>query len=118
MVERPIKKSERQTNAAPSDAVEEVAATELKSAEGSIETTSPGIKEKKIIQPVQRKDKTKGKGKGREIENEPLPVNRALVRGPKPKKAEPAIAQSEEIEPQEITSENASDEVSEPTTAD
>ena len=119
MVERPIKKSERQTHAAPSDAVEEVAATELNS-EGNLETSSPSTKEKKIIQPVRQKDKTKGKGKGREAEKEPLSVNRALVRGPKPKRAEPsAIAQSEEIEQsEEITAENALDEASEPTTAD
>ncbi|HCF29442.1 MAG TPA: hypothetical protein DEV81_20075, partial [Cyanobacteria bacterium UBA11049] len=70
------------------------------------------------IQPVHRKDKTKGQGKGqgkgREPENESQPINRALVRGPKPQKRElPVIKQS-----QEETPEDAISEASQPTTVD
>ena len=118
MVERPIKKSERQTDAAPSDAVEEVSATELNSVEAGLDTTSPVIKRNATIQPVHRKDKTKGQskgqGKGREPQNEPQPTNRALVRGPKPQKTElPTIKPS-----QEETSEDATSEPSQSTAVD
>ncbi|HEY9778964.1 MAG TPA: hypothetical protein V6D09_02295 [Leptolyngbyaceae cyanobacterium] len=122
MVERPIKKSERQTDAAPSDAVEEVSATEVNSVEAGIDTTSPVIKRNATIQPVHRKDKTKGQdkgqgkgqGKGREPQNEPQPTNRALVRGPKPQKTElPTIKPS-----QEETSEDATSEPSQSTAVD
>lgn len=117
MVERPIKKSERQTDAAPSDAVEEVSATELNSVEAGLDTTSPVTKRNATIQPVQRKDKTKEQGrqgKGREQQNESLPVNRALIRGPKPQKRElPTTKQS-----QEETPEDAIGEPSQPTAVD
>ena len=118
MVERPIKKSERQTDAAPSDAVEEVSATEVNSVEAGIDTTSPVIKRNATIQPVHRKDKTKGQskgqGKGREAQNEPQVTNRALVRGPKPQKTElPTIKPS-----QAETSEDATSEPSQSTAVD
>lgn len=105
MVERPIKKSERQAHAAPSD-VEQVSAPELNSVEGSPDATSLAAKEKITLQPVQRKDKTKGKGSS-ERQSEQLPVNRALVRGPKPKKSELPIKQSPEITPDDAISESS-----------
>lgn len=114
MVERPIKKSERQTHAAPSDAVEEVVAAELNSVEASLDATSQVTKEQITIQPIPRKNKTKGQGKGSEQHNEPLPINRALVRGPKPKKLEVlAIKQS-----QAETPGDAINELSQPTDVD
>lgn len=67
MVERPIKKSERQANTSPSNAVEEAFATESNSVEGSLDPNSQTLQKQSTAQPVRRKDKTdktteKGKG--------------------------------------------------------
>jgi len=60
MVERPIKKSERQI-ASPNDVVEEVLGTEPSAIEGSQGSNNP----EERAQPAPRKrDKTKEKGKG------------------------------------------------------
>ena len=99
MVERPIKKSERQI-APPSDVVEQVPETEPSPTEGSQDsiTESP---QKRIITlpPVQGKDKTKGKGRGnQQDEDRSKFANPALMRGPKPTKSKPPLIKKSQEE--------------------
>lgn len=105
MVERPIKKSERQA-ASPSDVKEEVQETEPSSVEGSQGSISHSSEERNTTRPVQRKDKTNKKGKGNQQESEPSrQANPALMRGPKPTKSKPPV-----IKIQEPTTEDSIDE--------
>jgi hypothetical protein len=104
MVERPIKKSERQTVAQASDVVEDVLETEPSRIEGSLDSITPSPEERKTIRPLQRKDKTKGKGKDNQHKDErSSSVNPALMRGPKPTKPKPPVIQ----EPVEETALNS-----------
>ena len=82
MVERPIKKSERQAVAPSSDAGEQV-----KGKESPIEEPPDSTSR----QSFRRKDKTKGRGKRHQQDSRPSSVNPALVRGPKPTKPKPPV---------------------------
>lgn len=91
MVERPIKKSERQTIAEPSD-------TEPSAIESSSDANTQSSEERSTPKPFRGKDKIKGKAKDKE-DSRSTPVNLALMRGPKPTKPKPPAikkAQSEE----------------------
>lgn len=108
MVERPIKKSERQTVAEPSDVVEEVLETEPSSSEGGLGSITQFPEERNTTRPYRAKDKTKGKGKGNQKEDSrSSPVNPALMRGPKPTKPKPPVIK-------ETQSATADDSVTEP----
>ncbi|KJH69388.1 hypothetical protein [Aliterella atlantica] len=94
MVERPIKKSERQI-AEPSDAKEAPESQQPSAGEENATSSSTPLPEKrKVIPPVAGKENSKGrKGKGAKKEDEPAaPVNLALMRGPKPSKPKPPPA--------------------------
>jgi hypothetical protein len=82
MVERPIKKSERQTVAPESDAGEEVKG-KGRSPEERLDS--------KPSRSFQKKDRKKGRGKGRQEDSRPSSVNPALVRAPKPQKPKPPV---------------------------
>src|SRR5919202_3388291 len=94
MVERPIKKSERQTLAPKSDAGEEV--------QGKGRSTEERL-DSKPSQTFQKKDRKKGRGKGKQEDSRPSSVNPALVRGPKPQKPRPPVLE----EPPDATSEDS-----------
>lgn len=110
MVERPIKKSERQI-AEPSNAEEALETQQPSSEESKVEASDTPLPEKrKVIPPVPGKEKTKGRGKSYQKEDEPsAPVNLALMRGPKPSKPKPPVVEA----PPEDT-ETQSDPVAEP----
>lgn len=101
MVERPIKKSERQI-APPSDAGEETQETQPNAVEDNLEATTASPEKRKVIPSVPGKEKTKGRGKGSNREEAaPPPMNLALMRGPKPTKSKPPVvvaAPPEEVE--------------------
>ena len=114
MVERPIKKSERQI-AQPTDVVEQVPETEPSGTEGSQDsiTESP---QKRIITlpPVQGKDKTKGKGRGNQQDEDRSKIaNPALMRGPKPTKAKPPLLKKTQEETAEEGTEASQEETAE-----
>lgn len=113
MVERPIKKSERQI-AEPSDVVEEVLETQASLSEGSLDTTT--TPQKRIITlPLAGKDKTKGKGKGNKQEDDrSSPGNPALMRGPKPTRPKGPVIK----ETQSATAEDSATEPDQETTAE
>jgi hypothetical protein len=99
MVERPIKKSERQA-AEASDAVENAPKHNQELARHSPE-------ERKPIPQSEKKERSKGKGKGKSDRSQgepPKPVNLALMRGPKPTRpkkplvvAEAPVSEGEEM---------------------
>ena len=104
MVERPIKKSERQI-APPSDAGEEIQETQETQPqvlEDNLEAITASPEKRKVIPSIPGKEKYKGKGKGskREEDTATPPMNMALMRGPKPTKPKPPVvtASPEEIE--------------------
>ncbi len=100
MVERPIKKSERQI-APPSDAGEETQETQPIIVDDSLEATIPSPEKRKVIPSIPGKEKAKGRGKGSNREEAaPPPINMALMRGPKPTKSKPPVvaALPEEVE--------------------
>ncbi len=106
MVERPIKKSERQV-APPSDAGEETQETQPNAVEDSLETTTPSPEKRKVIPSIPGKEKAKGRGKGSNREEAaPPPMNMALMRGPKPVKSKPPVVTAP---PEEVSSEDPSD---------
>jgi hypothetical protein len=101
MVERPIKKSERQAVTKSNDVVEEALDTEPRTIEGATDPTTQSPSEQNTKQrPLPVKDKTKGKegkeGKGRgdrqkDDQSSRPPMNPALLRGPKPTKPKPPL---------------------------
>ena len=104
MVERPIKRSERQTLASPGDVVEEVLETEPSPIEDTQDSINQPPKERSTPRPLPRKDKINEKGKGNQQESErPGQVSRALMRGPKPTKLKPPVIK----ETQEATTEES-----------
>ncbi len=96
MVERPIKKSERQKVAEPQDVLEEALETQLGSTEDDFpgETQSP--RKGRTSQSFRGKGNSKRKGKGKQAEDErPGQVNPALMRGPRPTKPKPPVLKAE-----------------------
>ena len=136
MVERPIKKSDRQNvaasdvveeikkpdrqNVATSDVVQEVLETESSPIEGSPSSITQSSEPRKIILPVVGKDKTRGKDQtrgSRGDQKEDLrstPGNPALARGPKPTKLKPPVIK----ETQSETTEESVTEAEQETTAE
>lgn len=115
MVERPIKKSERQTVAQPSDFVQEVPETESRPVEGSRDSIIQSPEDESKTRPFRGRDKTKGKGKGNQQEDErSRAVNPALMRGPKPTKPKPPVSKKT----QEATAEDSVTEPGQETTAE
>lgn len=103
MVERPIKKSERQTVAPSSDVDEQVQGKERPVKESGDSTSRRSF---------QKKDRSKGKGKRNQKDSAPSSVNPALVRGPKPTKPQPpALAQTPEETIEQAPEETAEDSV-------
>lgn len=100
MVERPIKKSERQVVAPNSDVAEEATEKRRPIEERLDSTTS---EERSTPRSFQKKDRSKGRGKGNQQESRPTNVNPALMRGPKPTKPKPPVMQ----ETPEATSEDS-----------
>lgn len=106
MVERPIKKSERQTVDKPSDGQEEVLETESRPTEDEGRGTT---------RPVRGKEKQKGKGKGNQQEDSSSrQMNLALARGPKPTKPKPPVIK----ETEEANTEDSVTEPDQQTTAE
>lgn len=115
MVERPIKKSDRQIVAEPSDVVEEVLETEASLSEGSPDSTTQAREKRIITLPLAGKDKTKSKGKGNKQDDERSgPANLALMRGPKPTRPKGPVIK----EPQSATAEDSATEPDQETTAE
>lgn len=104
MVERPIKKSDRQAVAPDSGVEKEVKGKERPIEERFDSTTS---------QSFQKKDRTKGRGKRNQGELRPSNVNPALMRGPKPTKPKPPVLEETPSE----TNEDLVSETSQETTA-
>ncbi len=104
MVERPIKKSERQTVAEPSDVTEEVREAEPSLIEGSQDSVIESPKERDTPRPFRGKDKTKGKGKGNKPEDDrSRPANPALMRGPRPTKPKLPVTKPQEVTEDSVT---------------
>lgn len=82
MVERPIKKSERQAVSGDSNVGDEVQGKGRPIEERLDSTTGRSF---------QKKDRTKGRGKGNQEDARPSNVNPALVRGKKPTKPKPPV---------------------------
>jgi hypothetical protein len=82
MVERPIKKSERQA-VAPNSDVDEQVQGKGRPIEERLDSTTP--------RSFQKKDRTKGRGKGNQGDSIKSNVNPALVRGKKPTKPKPPV---------------------------
>lgn len=117
MVERPIKKSERQANSAPDPA--SVPADQPSTAEGS--TALPDGNKPSAARPVKKGDapssntrstEKRGKRNDRDKKSEKAdapPVNPALARGPRPPKASAAKPEPETpAEPESSESESES----------
>lgn len=96
MVERPIKKSERQI-ASPPDVVEEALETEPNLTEDSQSVTQPP-EERSSPRPLPRKDKTKESKSNQQESERSRQVNPALARGPKPTKPKPPVVKTTEAE--------------------
>lgn len=86
MVERPIKKSERQAVSDDSNVSDEVQGKERPIQKRLDSTTG---------QSFQKKDRTKKRGKGNQEEAKPSNINPALVRGKKPTKPKPPVLEQE-----------------------
>lgn len=105
MVERPIKKSERQA-AAPNSDIDEQVKGKGRPIEERLDSTSS--------RSFQKKDRTKGRGKGNQENSLKSNVNPALVRGKKPTKPKPPVLQ----ETPEPTVEDSVAEIPQETTAE
>lgn len=93
MVERPIKKSERQI-APPSDAVE-TQEPQPTTVDESSESSTTLPEKRKVLPSIPGKEKAKGKGRGSSREEVAAPpMNLALMRGPKPTKAKPPVVEA------------------------
>lgn len=112
MVERPIKKSERQI-AEPNDAQEAPEFQQSSVEEGNVASSTPLPEKRKVIPPVAGKENSdsKGrKGKGSKKEEPSAPVNLALMRGPKPSKPKPPPVVAAPAEETQTDSDSAQQE--------
>lgn len=112
MVERPIKKSERQAIAPSSDVGEEVKG-KGRPIEERLDSTTSTPEQGSATRSFPRKDRTKGKGKSNQKDSRNSSVNPALVRGPKPTKPKPPVLEETPSE----TIENSVTSTSQETTA-
>ncbi len=100
MVERPIKKSDRQAVDSKSDVVSEVKETEGGSKERRLDDITRSSEERKTTPSFRGKDQAKGRGKRNQpSDSRPSNVNPALMRGPKPTKPKPPVTQETESAP-------------------
>ncbi|NEQ20797.1 MAG: hypothetical protein F6K28_16500 [Microcoleus sp. SIO2G3] len=102
MVEKPIKRSERQTIAPKSDSGEEVK-EQGRPIEARPDSTTGRAFQKKD------KDRRKGRGKGNQQESRPTSVNPALMRGPKPTKPKPPVPEETPPETVDDTEDSATE---------
>lgn len=102
MVERPIKKSDRQTVAEPSN-------PEPSPIESSPDTNTQPSEERSTPRPFRGKDKTKGKGKDKE-DSRSTAMSPALMRGPKPTKPKPPAIKKAESEGEDAAEETTEDQ--------
>ncbi|MBV8886442.1 MAG: hypothetical protein JO235_20945 [Chroococcidiopsidaceae cyanobacterium CP_BM_RX_35] len=105
MVERPIKKSEREAMAAASHSTEDHSTEEGTEAqpgtiEGIHDSSSESPENQGVSRPRPVKDKSKGKGKGKgrgeqkDEQSSRQPMNPALMRGPRPTKPKAPVIQA------------------------
>lgn len=121
MVERPIKKSERQSVAEPNQNVEPVSNAEP-TATGDLDSSTPSVPKRTVPPVIHRKDrvqegeqareggrdrdkdrdrgrdKGRGRGKGNSKEEDRPPAIAALMRGPKPTQPKPPVVKEPEVE--------------------
>lgn len=104
MVERPIKKSERQAVAKPDD-VGEAIETQPSMIEDAQDSITQPPEERSTSRPLPGKDKRKGSREDRQKDERSsrTPINPALMRGPKPTKIKPPVVK----ETQEATAEES-----------
>ena len=102
MVERPIKKSDRQPIAEPSH-------TETSPIESNPDTNAQSSEERSVPRPFRGKDKTKAKSKDKE-DSRSTPGNPALMRGPKPTKPKPPAIKKAESEGEDAAEETTEDQ--------
>lgn len=95
MVERPIKRSERQ---AVTDANNLGAAPDQPSTNEAAGADQPSPQKSSTTPPLVIKDKKKAKGRERQKDEQSSkpPVNLALMRGPKPTKPKPPVTKAPE----------------------
>lgn len=98
MVERPIKKSDRQTIAEPSN-------TESSPIESNPDTNTQPSEERSTPRPFRGKDKTKGKGRDKQEDSRSTAMSPALARGPKPTKPKPPAIKKAETEGEDAAEE-------------
>lgn len=104
MVERPIKKSERQVkadadNAAGGDLESNPSSVEDRLKQGLTVEAQPRERQSPNQQDQNKRGK-KGRGSRQKTE-EPSRANPALLRGPRPTKLKPSVASSEDVSPTE-----------------
>lgn len=97
MVERPIKKSEREAMAAASHSSEETLEAQPGNLEDIHDSSLESPENQGVSRPRPVKDKSKGKGKGRGQQKDEQsgrqPMNPALMRGPKPTRPKAPVIQ-------------------------
>jgi len=110
MVERPIKKSERQ--AAASEVTAGTPETEPGTLAGDLTVTPASEGRSTTSRPLKNEEKRgKGKGnRGKEEKSRP-PANPALMRGPKPAKPKPPVVEETQLEATEAVEGEADQEV-------
>jgi hypothetical protein len=118
MVERPIKKSERQAISESPDAAKEGAAAQTEVSVENPPTEAQPRKERIIDQPLRGRDKDKTKGKDRDKgkrggDDRPPQVSPALMRGPKPTKPKPPVIKADSAEVDESAEDSDSAPVGE-----
>ena len=97
MVERPIKKSERQATDKPSS---DAAGSQESAALDSGTQNSEERGRNRSSRDKGDRGKRKGRGRDQEDDRAKTPVNPALMRGPKPTQPKPPVVQSEPEAPE------------------
>lgn len=92
MVERPIKKSERQA-VAPQSEVGEGVKEKRHPIKERLDSTTSTPEDRSATRSLRGKDNSKRKGKSKQKDSPSSNVNPALVRGPKPTKPKPPVIQ-------------------------
>ncbi|GAA6618642.1 hypothetical protein [Scytonema sp. NUACC26] len=107
MVERPIKKSERQANTNADSNSENLDSTP------PVESNPKSIKRNSDRKGDSSERRSSGRGKKSYGDDSKPPVNPALARGPKPVKSKPNIVVEPEVEAESSSSEESQDQATE-----
>ncbi|KAF3884804.1 MULTISPECIES: hypothetical protein [Nostocales] len=99
MVERPIKKSERQSNTNTDNNSEDLDSTP------PVESNPKSIKRNSDRRADSSERRSSGRGKKSYGNESKPPVNPALARGPKPVKAKPNVVVEPEVEAESVSEE-------------